>query len=111
MNFQTAVKTCFNKYIDFTGRASRSEYWWFALFCVVVNVIVALFNIDVLSTIVSLALILPSLAVLVRRLHDDDKSGWWALLLLIPVIGGLIILYFMVIPGTQGPNRFGNQPA
>lgn len=110
MNIQQSVGTCFSKYINFSGRASRSEYWWFVLFCFVVNLLAAIIN-ENLYYITALVLFLPSLAVMVRRLHDDDMSGWWALLMLLPIVGGLVLLYFMIIEGTKGPNRFGNQPA
>lgn len=106
MNFMDSVKTCFTKYIDINGRAARSEYWWFFLFCLIVNAIACLINQN-LYYLTALILLCPSVAVGVRRLHDDDMSGWWLLLALIPLIGGLIILYFMAIEGTKGPNRFG----
>jgi uncharacterized membrane protein YhaH (DUF805 family) len=106
MDFQTSVKTCLTKYVDFTGRATRSEYWWFALFCFVVTVIIAIFS-RVVSDIISLIFLLPSLAVLVRRLHDTSRSGWWALLLLIPIIGPLVLLYFAVLPSSPGANTYG----
>ncbi len=110
MNFQTSIKTCFTKYADFTGRATRSEYWWFCLFATIVNIIASMIS-PVLSGILALALLLPSIAVMVRRLHDDNISGWLGLILLVPLIGFLVILYFMVIEGTQGPNKFGNPAA
>src|SRR5579871_3157108 len=105
MNFVDSVKTCLiNKYIGFDGRASRSEFWWFALFNFIILTIAALINLN-LSNLIVLVLLLPSIGVTVRRLHDDDMSGWWILLNLIPIIGGLILLYFYIIKGTQGPNR------
>lgn len=107
MDFMTSVKTCFKKYFDINGRASRSEYWWFFLFVFIISAITL--NISfLLNGIISLLLICPSFAVQIRRLHDDDMSGWFVLLHLIPFIGTLIILYFMVTEGTKGPNRFGN---
>jgi uncharacterized membrane protein YhaH (DUF805 family) len=109
MNFQQSITTCFSKYIDIKGRASRSEYWWFFLFCFIVNMIAAFIS-PKLQILFYLILLLPSLTVLIRRLHDTDRSGWWVLLLLIPVIGLLVILYFMLVEGTPGPNRFGNAP-
>lgn len=107
MDFQTSVKTCLNKYIDINGRASRSEYWWFALFCFVVSGVAMIIN-HVLYGVVVLLFICPILAVQIRRLHDDDMSGWWVLLALIPIIGPLVLIYFYIIEGTKGPNRFGN---
>ena len=109
MNFQTSVKTCLTKYVEFTGRASRSEYWWFVLFSILLQIVGGMINQN-LGTVVALALLLPSLAVLVRRLHDTDRSGWWALLLLLPIIGPIVLIIFAVLEGTPGPNRFGAPP-
>ena len=101
------------KYADFTGRARRSEYWWFTLANIVAMVIlillVAVADIFwVLYAIYGLALIVPSIAVTVRRLHDTDKSGWWILIALVPFVGGLILLVFLCIDSTpRGPNQFG----
>lgn len=109
MNFQQSITTCLSKYIDIKGRASRSEYWWFFLFCLIVNTVAMLIG-PKIQMITYLILFLPSLTVLIRRLHDTDRTGWWVLILLIPIIGILVILYFMIIEGTKGPNRFGNMP-
>jgi uncharacterized membrane protein YhaH (DUF805 family) len=106
MNFMDAVKTCFNKYVDINGRASRSEYWWFILFVVIVDVITHAIH-PYLYGIAALIFLCPSICVMIRRLHDDDMSGWWALLSLVP-IANLVLIYFMIIEGTKGPNRFGN---
>lgn len=123
MDFSTAVKTCLSKYATFSGRAARSEYWWFFLFVVVGSLILQVLelillggfvgpdgDIGIFSSIFSLAVLLPTIAVGVRRLHDRDMSGWWYLLVLIPLIGGLILLFFFVQKGTEGPNRFGPDP-
>lgn len=115
MDFTTAVRTCLQKYANFTGRARRSEYWWFVLFNILVAVVAgivdgALFGAQVLGTIVALALLIPGIAVGVRRLHDLDKSGWWMLLVLIPLIGALVLIFFFVQKGTDGANRFGPDP-
>ena len=117
MGIQQAISTCFSKYVDFQGRAMRPEYWWWVLFVVVVAVILQILGAiilgsqsgagGVLAGLFYLATLLPGLAVSVRRLHDTDHSGWWLLIGLVPIIGGLVLLYFMVQPGTQGPNRFG----
>ena len=106
MNMKDSIQTCFTKYIDFTGRAVRSEYWWFVLFCLILELIAYPINQNIYYLVV-LILFLPSLAVLVRRLHDTDHTGWWALIVLIPIIGFLVILYFMIIEGTPGPNTYG----
>lgn len=119
MSFTDAVKTCFAKYVDFTGRAPRSEFWWWALFTFVVSIVLQFVDgsvlgadpmqgdIQVLSSLWSLAVLLPSIAVAVRRLHDTDRSGWWYLLVFIPILGWLVLLYFFVLKGTEGQNRFG----
>lgn len=117
MSFTEAVKTCFSKYVDFTGRAPRSEFWWWVLFVIIVSVVLSIIDfsvlgagesgISVLSSLWSLATLLPGLAVSVRRLHDTDRSGWWILIAFIPIIGFLVLLYFYVQKGTEGQNRFG----
>ena len=109
MDFMTAVKTCFSKYVTFEGRAPRSEYWWFTLFNVVGQVVL-LFVYEPLSMLFALAVLLPGLTVTARRLHDIDRSGWWMLIVLIPIVGWLIMLYWEVQKGTNGPNRFGHDP-
>ena len=109
MDFVTAVKTCLTKYVDFQGRAGRSEYWWFFLFNVGITLITGLIS-DGLNVLWSLAMLLPSLAAAVRRLHDRDMSGWWVLLILVPFIGGLALLIILALKGTDGPNRFGADP-
>ncbi len=109
MNFQTAIKTCLmQKYMDFNGRASRPEFWWFALFTLVVSLVLQVIGGDILGAVFALAVLLPGIAVAVRRLHDVDRSGWWYLLVLIPLIGALILIFaFFIHRGTEGPNRFG----
>jgi uncharacterized membrane protein YhaH (DUF805 family) len=104
MTFGESIKTCFSKYAEFSGRAARSEYWWFELFCLLVIVGAGMVN-ETLSNLVSLAFALPSLAVGARRLHDIDKSGWWQLLYLIPVIGWIVVIYWAAQPARE-PNRF-----
>jgi len=116
MDFAQAVKTCLNKYADFSGRAQRSEYWYFFLFLVIVDIVAsvldsALFgDFSVLYLIVTLALIVPSIAAGVRRLHDTERSGWWLLIGTIPVIGAIVLIVFFCQRGTVGPNQFGPDP-
>jgi uncharacterized membrane protein YhaH (DUF805 family) len=115
----------FMRYADFSGRSRRKEYWMFVLFNILV-VIALLIVSGILGLLASdddigvgavvallvvyfLATFVPGLAVQVRRLHDQDKSGWFVLLGLVP-FGGIILLIFMVIEGTPGPNRFGPDP-
>ena len=121
MKFSEAVKTCLNKYTTFTGRASRSEYWWFAFFYFLVFMLLAIitvvfvrdetsyFIVTALSVCTTLALILPGIAVGVRRLHDVGKSGWWMLVSFIPYIGSFILLYFMC-KESAADNEFGKRP-
>ena len=115
MDFVPAVTKALQDYVIFTGRSARSEYWWFALFNVlsltVVSVLGALLHDHgVLYTLGSLALLVPSLAVAVRRMHDLDRSGWWLLVGFVPLIGTILLLVWFVTRGTLGPNRFGADP-
>jgi uncharacterized membrane protein YhaH (DUF805 family) len=105
MNFPQAVQTCLKKYVDFSGRASRSEYWWFALAYVIVMVITGAIS-ETLSSLLALGALLPSLAVATRRLHDIGKSGWWQLLVLTG-IGFLLLLYWYVQPSSPESNEYG----
>jgi|SRR5210317_964216 uncharacterized membrane protein YhaH (DUF805 family) len=124
MNMITAVKTVLGKYATFEGRAARPEYWWWILAMVILFTILGVvdgafiaplmgfepFQKEAgqpLSLLVSLGLLLPNLALAVRRLHDTDRSGWWLLIGLIPIVGSLVLLVFYILPGTQGQNRFG----
>lgn len=107
--FVGAVKTCFMKYVDFKGRAPRSEYWWFYLFNFIVQMVLLIIS-EPLSSAYTLAIFLPSLAVGVRRLHDTDRSGWWLLLVIIPLIGWILLLIWACQKGTSGNNRFGSDP-
>ena len=118
MDFTTAIKTCLSKYADFNDRAMRSEYWYFVLFLILTNIVATILDtmlfgggdIQPLSALWSLAMLLPSLAAGARRLHDIDKSGWWLLLGLIPILGALVLIYWFVQPSQQGTNRFGPAP-
>jgi uncharacterized membrane protein YhaH (DUF805 family) len=117
MNFTTAITTCFHKYVDFTARAIRSEYWYWVLFNVLAQIVATIVDViifghsSIFLAIVTLGLVLPSLAVAVRRLHDTDRSGWWILIALVPLVGAIILIVFMCQRGTVGPNRFGPEPA
>ena len=111
MDFKQSVIRCVrDKYADFNGRASRPEFWWFALACVLVAVVFNLLRLELLGALVNLALLLPSLAVGSRRLHDMGKSGWFQLIWLIPFIGWAILIYWLVQP-SAGPNEYGEGPA
>ena len=98
MDLQEAVRVCFAKYFDFEGEASRSEFWWFFLFTGVISVTLALFS-KTLSGLFSLAVLLPFIAVTVRRLHDTNRSGWWLLIWLLPVVGWLVLAFLLVQEG------------
>ncbi|MEO7885689.1 DUF805 domain-containing protein [Polaromonas sp.] len=109
MNFAQSISVCLGKYVDFSGRAARPEFWWFFLFQCLVG-IAASFLGDVVSGLVSLALLLPALAVGARRLHDIGKSGWWQLICL-TVIGILVLIYWFVQPTAEGSNQYDKEPA
>ena len=109
MDFVQAIKSCLGQYATFTGRASRSEFWWFFLFQVLVMVATSMLG-DVINGIASLALLLPALAVGARRLHDIGRTGWWQLLLL-SGIGFLVLLYWWVQPGEGAGNIYGEPSA
>lgn len=116
MNFQEAVSTVLSKYADFTGRAGRSEFWWFALFNLLASLVIgmidqAIFGQEILGFIFALGVLLPGIAVAARRLHDIDRSGWWLLIVLIPLIGWIVLLYWYISEGTPGANQYGAQPA
>lgn len=116
MNFIDAAKTCLlEKYVDFNGRARRSEYWYYTLFQAIVvysvmGICLAIGGIEWISTLVSLAFILPSLAVSVRRLHDIGKSGWWLFIAFIPFVGGIYLLYLTCKDSEFGENEYGPNP-
>ncbi|MBC7604788.1 MAG: DUF805 domain-containing protein [Ramlibacter sp.] len=101
-----AVKICFSKYTDFTGRAARPEFWWFVLFWVVVLAITGMVS-RYLYGIAALALFIPMLSAGARRLHDTGKSGWFQLLSFIPFFGTLFLIYLMVQPGDASANQYG----
>lgn len=102
-------------YAVFRGRARRKEYWMFILFSAIFAFVIAFLEPflgaeDILSTIYSLFLLLPSLAVTVRRLHDTGRSGWWVLISLIPLIGAIVLLVFTVLDSEPGENKYGPYP-
>ncbi|MDD7911402.1 MULTISPECIES: DUF805 domain-containing protein [Pseudovibrio] len=123
MTFPEAIRTCLSKYTEFQGRAARPEFWWWTLFAIITLSVAQLVDMIVvapllglpdpgtmelqpISALTGLFLLIPGLAVSVRRLHDTDRSGWWLLLHLIPIIGLLVLLYFYIQPGTGGPNQY-----
>ncbi|WP_425221136.1 DUF805 domain-containing protein [Pseudomonas sp.] len=111
MEWYTAV---LKKYVEFQGRARRKEYWMFILFnilaSIICGVIDGILGIMLLVPLYSLAVLLPSIAVCIRRLHDTNRSGWWILISLVPFVGSIILLIFLCIEGDAGDNRFGPNP-
>ena len=119
MSFGDAITNCLtNNYVGFSGRASRSEYWFWVLFTMIVSFVTGImdgfifgseFGAGLISTITSVVFFLPGLAVWVRRLHDVGKSGWWILssILILPV---LLLLYWLIIEGDSNPNEYGEVP-
>ena len=103
MNFGQAISTCFSKYANFSGRASRPEFWWFFLFQVIVSIVTSFFG-DLINALAALALLLPALSVGARRLHDIGKSGWWQLIAF-TVIGILLLLYWFVQPSSDAASE------
>jgi uncharacterized membrane protein YhaH (DUF805 family) len=118
MTFGEAVKAGFQNYVNFTGRATRSEFWYWVLFAFLVSIATSAIDyvlfgegwVAPISTLVGLAMFLPGLSVAVRRLHDVDRTGWWVLLALIPVVGLIVLIIWGCTRGTVGPNRFGPDP-
>lgn len=119
--FTEAVKTCLSKFATFSGRARRSEYWYFVLFIFVANLVVGFIGniifgtppqgqVNMLQRIFSAVIFIPHMAVTWRRLHDIGKSGLWFLLTLLPVIGWIILLVFEARDSEPGENRFGMSP-
>jgi uncharacterized membrane protein YhaH (DUF805 family) len=115
MNFGDAVRSCLQNYATFSGRARRSEFWFFMLFNLLVQVVAGvvdsmILGVGAIGAIATLGLFLPNLAVAVRRLHDTGRSGWLILVGLIPLIGWILLLVWYCSQGDSGPNRFGDDP-
>ncbi len=122
VSFGAAIRQAFRNGFAYRGRASRSAYWWFALFQVIVFALVEVVSIPLVKVappgslanaaiaiilgIPVLYLELAALALTVRRLHDTDRSGWWMLIALVPYVGSIVLLIFTVLKGTPGPNRY-----
>ena len=121
------IDTVKNKYTDFNGRATRSEYWYFVLFYFIISLILTLIDVNfinphldltpeaamqgsVLTGVFALALLLPQIALGIRRLHDTGRSGWWYLLILIPILGWLVLIYFYILDSQPGANAYGPNP-
>jgi uncharacterized membrane protein YhaH (DUF805 family) len=103
------------KYVDFAGRARRKEYWFFVLFNIIVSLALAVVDtmigtVGLLSALYGLGVLLPSIAVGVRRLHDINRTGWWLLIAFVPFIGVIVLIVFAILPGTAGDNDYGADP-
>jgi uncharacterized membrane protein YhaH (DUF805 family) len=116
MSFTQSARSAFANYATFSGRASRSAFWWFQLFHIL-TIPVPLFidlawfsGFPVFQAITELPLVVPAISLSVRRLHDIDRSGWWLLLALVPILGWIPLLYFNIQPSQKSSNRFGSSP-
>lgn len=109
------------KYAVFSGRARREEYWYFFLFSIIVSIVLGVIDgvtgsyspetgMGLLGGLYALAVLIPSIAVAVRRLHDTERSGWWLLIALVPLIGAIVLLVFMVQDSKPGQNQYGVNP-
>lgn len=108
------------KYAQFSGRARRKEYWMFFLINLIISVVLAVVDnvtgmvgesgVGLLGGVYALALLIPTIAVAVRRLHDTGRTGWWLLIGFVPLIGAIVLLVFLVIAGNPGPNAHGEDP-
>ena len=114
MSFSDAISTCLRKYATFSGRARRSEYWWFTLANVLAAILASLVDqllaVSGVSLLVTVGLLLPSLAVTVRRLHDTGRTGWWCFIALVPLVGAVVLLVFDCLDSTPGDNQYGPSP-
>lgn len=131
MTFVEAIKTGLSKYVTWKGRASRSEFWFFILFAFICAIVASIID-GILGTtfktvnpmtglqqnagygyvyiIVALALFLPNISVMVRRLHDTGRSGWWYWIALIPLVGVILLIVWFATKGTTGSNEYGEDP-
>jgi uncharacterized membrane protein YhaH (DUF805 family) len=109
------------QYTVFTGRARRTEYWMFTLFSTMIAIVLAVLDnslglsfmpggTGLLGLLYSLAVLLPSIGVSIRRLHDTGRSGWWLLIALIPLVGVIVLIVFLATAGNAGPNSYGQDP-
>ncbi len=120
MTFTAAITSVLTNYANFQGRAIRSEFWYWALFYFLLTLAIDFVSfvvhgipvihglVAIISVLVGLFLLVPSLAVEVRRLHDLDKSGWWLFISFVPLVGFIILIVWFCTPGTPGANRFGS---
>lgn len=116
VGMQEAVRRAFANYANFDGRANRGEFWWWVLATILIGIGLGIIdsvlfgvdsNVSLLSSLWSLAILVPNLAIGARRLHDIDKSGWWQLIWLIPIVGWILLIVWFAQRGEDRPNRFG----
>lgn len=118
MGFVDAIESGFRKYFQFSGRASRSEFWYWVLFNILGGIVIGFFDAFILrmpqlrplGIIFSLTMIIPNISVTIRRLHDINRSGWWQLLSFIPIIGWIFLIKWDCTKGDENTNRFGDNP-
>ncbi len=107
---------CIKQYADFKGRARRKEYWMFTLFNAIFGIVATILDLalfsgaSIMSTLLGLFLLIPGLAVCIRRLHDIGNSGWWVLIALIPIIGAIWLLVLVCLDSEPGTNKWGDNP-
>jgi uncharacterized membrane protein YhaH (DUF805 family) len=115
MTFSEAVKSGLDNYANFRGRSSRPAYWWWFLFVLLASIGAGIIDVAIgtfaIRVIVDLALLIPGLAVAVRRLHDINKSGWWIFIFIIPIVGFILWLVWFLREGDAGDNEYGPPPA
>lgn len=115
MGFVQSVSAALGNYVNFSGRARRPEYWYFSLFLFLVSIVLALIDVFVLkmpdytplSSVFSLAMLLPGVGVSIRRLHDIGRTGWWLLIAFIPLIGIIVLIYWACQPSEPQANAYG----
>ena len=121
IGFSDSIRLGFSRYTDFVNRSSRAEFWWWFLFVNVsallagfvdawLGTTVFLWERGLVGGIFSIGVLIPTLSVGCRRMHDANRSGWWLLLYMVPILGWCILLYWAITPGNNGPNRFGQYP-
>jgi uncharacterized membrane protein YhaH (DUF805 family) len=118
MNFTEAISSGFQNYANFSGRAQRSAFWFWVLFCFLAGLVTAGIDYAIfggesympINSLFTLATIIPNLSVAARRLHDIDRTGWWQLLHFVPLIGTIVLIVWWASRGTPGPNRSGPNP-
>jgi uncharacterized membrane protein YhaH (DUF805 family) len=114
MTFGQSISSCYSNFATFSGRAARSEYWFFTLFhflAIMMCIVLVPLGIGIVAIwVVSIGNFLPALSVLVRRLHDTNHSGWWYWFLLVPIVGVIVLFIWFCSRGTDGPNDYGADP-